>query len=401
MVNINDVEADLLSSYIAVAFNLSEQKLARLKERLWAFSARIRQPRKDDGTCNSTPFFNRWDTDGRTSHLTVTDPRYASEEECRLIYKTLLASLLEAQGIHKLPSNAVALAEKVLSRPFVPNSLVCVHTGQPISVSDIKRALDYTTQRLGSYEIPVSYRKELSDGGRHHHTNVGWMKPFHVNYKLRMALKSHLVDRGVPTDASNNALEKILVKAYCTDKVTMPPFYSNRDIRWATWPASAQYASHYQCAMVELELLAQLYEFEGAPQLPEDLQLEILAARGRQFSSPRQCYVTGRTLKFDDYVQAVSNPKGGKSAYHVGHIFPLTRGGRHTSDNVAWLTDDGNRIQGNDTLEEIREKLIEAVIYQLQHNLGDREFSSQFSEKIDLLWKMLSNARQRSIPKRN
>jgi hypothetical protein len=236
---------------------------------------------------------------------------------------------------------------------------------------------------------------ELNDGGHHEHTNVGWMKPLHINYALRNAFRTHLTQSGAPNKAIKNASDKIQVKAYCTDKQTMPPFFSNRDVRWATWPDSPQYASHYQCAMIEMELMVELYEFADAPALGEDLVLEIQNIRGRPISpGTRRCFVTGKILKYEDYIQAAINPSGGRSRYHVGHVLPLTRGGRHVWDNTEWMSDDGNRIQGNDTLDEIEAKLVDTVQYHLKRDISAAMSHQELSTKAESLWNVLNGVRE-------
>jgi hypothetical protein len=308
---------------------------------------------------------------------------------------TLLALLLEAHEITEPLPQAIALAEQELGRPFKPQSLACVHTGQAIPANDIRRALNYTTQWLGTYEIPTSYHVELDAGGCHEHTNVGWMKPLHINFTLRESLRANLMEVGVPSEAVKTALDKIQVKAYCTDKQTMPPYFSNRDVRWATWPDSMQYSSHYQCAMVEMELMVQLYEFVNAPTLDDELISAVEEIRGFPTRpGTRRCFVTGRFLNYEDYVQAAANPKGGKSAYHVGHILPLTRRGKHAWENIAWMSDDGNRIQGNDTLEEIETKLVDAVEYHLGRDMMMDEPPEAFYDKVSKLWNLLSDIRE-------
>ena len=390
-----DAQTQELLLCVQEALKLTSTQAKRLCERLWRFSASIRQPRKDDRSCNKTPFFNRWDTDPQTSHLTTADPRHASEEKCERVYETLLALLLETHEISKLTPQALALVKQALGRPFQPQSLVCIHTGQAISGNDIKLALGYTTLGLGTYEIPTSYQVELNAGGRHEHTNVGWMKPLHVNHALRDTLLLHLAQFGVPKNRYKNALEKIMVKSYCTDKRTMPPHFSNRDVRWATWPDSTQYASHYQCAMIELELMAQLYEFADAPMLDDEIASTVTEVRGQPIlPGARQCFVVGLDLSYQDYVQAAINPKGGKSAYHVGHIIPLTRGGKHNWENIAWMSDDGNRIQGNDTLGEIEAKLVDAVEYHLRRDMKLDNPPQEFYDKAKKLWTLLGEIRR-------
>ncbi len=387
--------ANGLLPFVKISLSLSDQELKKLTERLWCFSSSLRQPRKDEASCNKTPFFERWDT-GNISHLTVNDPRYASKPECQKIFAILLALLLECDGVATPPEAAILIIEKILKRKFHPHNLKCFHSKQNISADDIKRALNYSTQRLGAYEIPVSYQMELNQGGTHIHTNVGWMKPLHINYQLRECLKADLIRAIGDRKAIKNFLDKIQVKAYCTDKVTIPPHYSNRDFRWATWPNGIQYASHYQCAMIELELMAQLYEFENAPNLAISLLLEVETVRGRNIViGHKKCFVTGKKLNFTDYLEAAIAHQGGKSKYHVGHIVPLTRGGKHTADNIAWASDDGNRIQGNNTIEEIEAKLVDAVEYHLIRDLNQDNPPQVFYDKVEKLWNLLNDIRVR------
>ena len=213
-------QAISLLPYVSQVFGLSSKELKALVHRLWRFSTSIRQPRKDDGTCNKTPFFDRWDTNSVTSHLKPEDPRYATQAECEKVCASLLALLLEVHSILQPPDAAMTIFQTVVGRPFRPQGFRCVHTNQPISRQDIKTALVYSTQGLGSYEIPVSYRTELNQGGSHKHANVGWMKPLHVNYALRAVLRADLKMGGASAHAIKNAFQKIQVKAYCTDNWT-------------------------------------------------------------------------------------------------------------------------------------------------------------------------------------
>ena len=257
------------------------------------------------------------------------------------------------------------------------------------SQEDIKNSLSYATQRLGSFEIPTGYLLGLDKGGKHRSDNIGWMKPFHVNYHLRQIFKEELLKVGGTSRSAKNALDKIQVKAYCTDKFTMPPFFSNRDIRWATWTNSNQYASHYDCCAIELELMCQIFEFNGAPELDSILIKEMEKKRGIKITrNSRLCYITGKDLSFKTYLEGAISPKGGKSVYHVSHVNPLTRGGRHFYRNVEWITKDGNRIQGNDTLQEIEIKLIDAVIYYLEKNV---KFLPKIKEKLLKLRELISS----------
>jgi hypothetical protein len=77
----------------------------------------------------------------------------------------------------------------------------------------------------------------------------------------------------------------------------------------------------------------------------------------------------------------------------VGHIQPLTRGGQHAWDNIAWMSDDGNRIQGNDSLQEIEAKLVDAVEYHLRRDMDSQ--TPLFNAKVGQLWDLLNDIRSR------
>lgn len=396
-----DEEAGTPSTYpheplvhaVAASLGLDTKLERTLGERSWRVAAHVRQPRADEKSCNKTPFFERWDADPKRSYLRPTDPRYADESECKRAHQTILALALEATGATAPTADGVAIAEAVLGRKLTADSLACVYSGARISAADIQAALGVSS-RLASYEIPIGYRLELSDGGAHRAANMGWMKPLSVNWAMRSTLKEHLTQKGVPKAAIDNVLSKIAVKAYLTDKVTMPPHFSNRDYRWATWPDGIQYASRFACAGVELELLAQLYEFEGAPALPKETEQEIVAARGREaHAGTRVCVITGLPMRFSEFVEAAKSPEGGKSGFHVGHLTPLTRKGSHVAGNIAWLSEAGNRIQGNDTIREIEATLRRATAFHITRDVA----SGAPLEKHELraLWEALNGARKR------
>lgn len=375
-------KTETLLKHVQELLGLDKGARRRLRERLWNFSSCVRQPDKRYADCNKTPHFNRWDTRAECSHITPSDPRYATQEECEHVYATLLALLLEAHKLHRPLPEGIRLAQDVLGRDLKYESLTCVRTGQPICASDIKRALGYTTYGLAGYEIPTSYRVDLSAGGRHEHRNVGWMKPLHLNYALRTQLKK----AGVP----KKAFEKIQVKSYCTDKQTMPPYFSNRDVRWVTWPSSPQYATHYECALVEMELMLQLYEFADAPEIGGGAAEEARQRRAQPVETgTRRCLITGRLLSFVEFVEATVNPEGGKSDHHVGHMEPLTKGGAHSAKNIAWLSDAGNRIQGNDTVAEIEVILFDAVEYYLRRDLQLKEPPEEFHLRVARLQRLI------------
>ncbi len=54
----------------------------------------------------------------------------------------------------------------------------------------------------------------------------------------------------------------------------------------------------------------------------------------------------------------------------AGHLTPLKNGGRHISDNIGRISDDGNRIQGSLSLEEVDNLLIK--IYKNRMDLRNK-----------------------------
>ena len=137
--------------------DLNASQLNKLSERVWAFSAKIRQPRKDEGSCNKTPFFDRWDTNTVTSHLILSDPRYATEDECKNIYLTLLVKLFEVETSKSLDDEMRTIYTQITGKALQAGSLKCIITNKTINSSDIKKTAGYSTQRLGSYDIPTGY----------------------------------------------------------------------------------------------------------------------------------------------------------------------------------------------------------------------------------------------------
>ena len=318
----------------------------KLRTKVATVASVVRLPLPTDGKCNKTPMIKRWVTAARKSHVTSTDARFATESECLRIEAELWAQIAEFDGLPAPSARTIACAEEVLGRPLVLGAGRCIRSNEPLTLASLKAAVGLSTQQVGSAELPIEYRVDLRAGGRHRPGNLAWMRtPTDL-----VALRALLATNGVP----KKLLAKVQVKAHATDKVTMPPHFSNRDYRWATWVDSGQFAARTECYAVELELLAQVLEFEGAPDIDPTRRAEVERHLGRTLAiGARRCLITGVSLKYADFLLAATNPAAGKSPYHVGHLSPLTRGGKHEQSNVVWMTEQGNRIQGNDTFDDI------------------------------------------------
>ncbi len=71
-----------------------------------------------------------------------------------------------------------------------------------------------------------------------------------------------------------------------------------------------------------------------------------------------KCPITGDVLIYQDFENEILNPLHGKSAFQVGHLNPLKSTGGHNADNIGWISDDGNRIQGSLSMDEVNALLI-------------------------------------------
>jgi len=300
---------------------------------------------------------DRWVTED--SYLQQDDPRYATNEECDAIKAKLLAHACEFRGISGPPAEVRDAAAQILGHSIAPGSATCFQSGESLSLEDLGLAATIATYQVGSAELTVEYRDPLTETCLHRAANIDWVRP----PREILSLRSILSQNGVP----GTLLNKVQLKAYSTDKVTMPPHFSNRDYRWATWVNSNQFASRTDCRGVELQLLAQILEFDGAPRLSQEHHREVEQHLDRELR-PGSCLcpITGEKLVYADFVEAVDNPQAGKSAYHVGHLDPLTRDGKHQKENVVWMSDAGNRIQGNDTFHEIVDLIKRAAEYHTQ-----------------------------------
>lgn len=165
---------------------------------------------------------------------------------------------------------------------------------------------------------------------------------------------------------SQKLMEKLQTKTYKTDRSLTGKDKTNRAKRWEVLAGDFQHASLTQCWSVEKQLLRDLVGFEGFPHevhselvsnglLPDDLL-------------PTRCPVTLDVLIYD---RLGEDPTHGRAEYQVGHLIPLKKGGSHQGDNVRWQSADGNRIQGDLSIEETVELLEEIAARRLEHYSTD------------------------------
>lgn len=146
------------------------------------------------------------------------------------------------------------------------------------------------------------------------------------------------------------AVKKIRVKAYRTDRAQTGVSQTNRAKRWEASPMDYQYATVEDCWAVERRLLERLTKFLNFPAAVR-LQLEAGGLIPPQ-AAPTAAALCPVTLLPLDFVDFITHGAHGRSDFHVGHLHPLKSGGRHVANNVDWLSHDGNRIQGDRSIQE-------------------------------------------------
>jgi len=147
--------------------------------------------------------------------------------------------------------------------------------------------------------------------------------------------------------------EKIATKCYKTDRSQTGEVQTNRAKRWECLSQDFQHATIEQCWSVEQKLLQDLACFEGFPQTTkEKLEEENLLFQ----EEITLCPITFKPMSYTDLLGGGAH---GESNFQVGHMTPLKSGGTHEGNNIEWISNDGNRIQGSLSVEETREMLID------------------------------------------
>jgi hypothetical protein len=159
-------------------------------------------------------------------------------------------------------------------------------------------------------------------------------------------------------DASGNStkvVDKIKTKVYKTDRAQTGEVQTNRAKRWECLPLDFQHASLEECWSVERKLLSDICNFENFPSETKSklVQKELLVTLDNT-----RCPITLKPLNFSELLNGGSH---GKSMFQVGHLDPLKSGGKHIGSNIAWISDDGNRIQGSLSIKQTRIMLTEIV----------------------------------------
>jgi hypothetical protein len=263
-------------------------------------------------TVTSTKFELRW-----TPRL-ANDPRGCSFDECCAIFKRLSAELSER-----------------VSDPAVGRTLTRFHLFNVLP-----------------YEMPIDYIARLTSSPIHRDGNLAWI------WADTEIARTLLLREGVRDAASVHELtavfaratKKIQVKTYLTDRALTGVAKTNREKRWEAHPASVQFASRRDCLKIEHKLLSQVCHFEG---FPNDVRALLRSSSAiLDMELPARCPITRDQLDFTAFRDALNDPDWGRSQFQVGHLNPLKGPGAgaefgHTPANIAWISADGNRVQGS------------------------------------------------------
>lgn len=231
------------------------------------------------------------------------------------------------------------------------------------------------------YEAPIDYlsKTELPDKTTRIHRlgNVVWT---YTPTMLRtLKLRKFLTDKTTSPDPVFFRLvlnDKVQVKTYLTDRALTGDFKTNREKRWETHPHSVQFAYRRTCMEIEYVLIEQLCTFDGFP----DTSREMLQKQGILPTTLTvfRCPITLIPMSFIEFEAELKTKTHGRSNFQVGHLNPLkldnpaTTGSGHSANNISWISEDGNRIQGSRSLESIQ-KLLKKIADNYERYMGEKD----------------------------
>lgn len=223
----------------------------------------------------------------------------------------------------------------------------------------------FSKNHILPYELPLDYSTITQTNGRfnqvHSRTNLVWC--WDDRYKRILKLRSYLLDSSNPYNEFFKMVleDKIKVKTFLTDRVQTGLHKTDREKRWEAHPESVHFATRKSCLEIECTLLNQMFHFYGFPEVVKN----ELIRRGlmNAISDDYRCPVTLDLMLFEELKTEIEEHRThGKSKFQIGHLNPLKRAIEHeifghTRQNIGWVTEDGNRIQGSLSLEETRSLL--------------------------------------------
>ena len=318
VLSIYDSLLEQSNEFEAIYLNLSNSRFLTSKYSKKALIGLIRfsflcQPVNDE--VSSTIFNLRW-------QMSQDDSRYSSFENCVDIFNYALDQL----------------------NSFLDNL-------DDESAEDLGHLFMYLDNPSCPNDVPFDY-VSMSVEKIHEISNIAFYSPpeYLEVLKLRVAFKTMLKDV-IP----KKILGKIDVCSYKTERAQTGLFKTNREYRWETVSGSPQGASKKMCWDIEVKLMKQICEMENFPQT-----VEFLEDLGELERGSTLCPVMLEKLDFNDLIEEGNNTTHGESAMQLGHLKPKSNTlGAHNRDNVSWISKEGNRIQGNNSIKETHDKIID------------------------------------------
>ena len=208
------------------------------------------------------------------------------------------------------------------------------------------------------YEFLLGYQNAQADPV-HRVWNIQWIGNDDIRWLVQA--RSILGSVATPDREAIQKIEskKLEVKAYKTDRALTGKDKTNRAKRWEVLSGDFQHATLPECWSVERKLTHDLIYFQ---EFPDAVRQSFITA-GLMPQAPAKstrCPVTLAPLNYRQFASSVLAGRHGRSDYQIGHLNPLKRGGRHVGENVCWQSADGNRIQGDLTIQETN-ALLDAI----------------------------------------
>jgi len=227
----------------------------------------------------------------------------------------------------------------------------------------------YNQYHLIPYELPIDYKTDNLSGisNSHNKNNIDWF--WDNTFERVIQLREFLLNPEHNKMSNTFKLvlnKKIKVKTYLTDRVQTGLHKTDREKRWEVHPNSVHFATRKDSMKIEYTLINQMCHFENFPKEVFDLLVSnsLINDTGNIF----RCPITLDPLSFPELKLEIENRTHGMSDFQVGHLNPLKSSisssiSGHISNNISWISSDGNRIQGHLSLDETR-----ALLKRIQEN---------------------------------
>jgi hypothetical protein len=334
-----------LDDYLRDVFR-NYRRLMRRVSRWTDFAAPLNPATYPKGNTLQVP---RWEIPSRLYPYLRMDKEVCDEAKLRL-----LAVIPFMKGAPPLPSQRQydEVREKY---PGMAEPVHCPLTGEPLSVTDLQNSAGQTS-RIGNQELNIGFAELPPRGEMLSLESLRWVKPPYHVYALRAAFSQY-----------SRLLTKVQTKAYLTDRKQTGDYPTNREARWEAHPRSPQFAYPRDCVDIEAKLLGQILTFGGADQV--DLDDETREQIEHLLGSPMEpgifrCPVSGESIDYKEFMEVAETSEHGRSKYQAAHLIPIAMPhGYHTAENVSWITELGNRVQGEDALEDIVQSIFRMARY--------------------------------------